>query len=178
MNPRKQKEKERRRARTLAEEAWEAVHAGNLDLAEKIIRRAVAAQPDNPVLWSDQGVVLDLRHNEAEAAKSFRTAVSPAPTFAEPYAHLAALRIRQGFAREAVALQTQAVKHAPENAAYADRLEAYRVLASERDAQAVQQQPVREAPDRQTGLAAAIPCARLPLRVAAPPWQPLREPLP
>jgi uncharacterized protein HemY len=50
MNPKKQKVKDRRRARKLAEQAWEAAHAGNLDLAEKIIRRAVAAQPDNPVL--------------------------------------------------------------------------------------------------------------------------------
>lgn len=39
MNPKKQKQKDRRRARKLAEEAWDAVHAGNLDLAEKIIRR-------------------------------------------------------------------------------------------------------------------------------------------
>ena len=28
---------------------------GSLDLAEKIIRRAVAAQVDNPVQWTDQG---------------------------------------------------------------------------------------------------------------------------
>ena len=33
MNPKKQKEKDRRRARKLADEAWEAAHAGNLDLA-------------------------------------------------------------------------------------------------------------------------------------------------
>lgn len=128
MNPKKQKVKDRRRARKLAEQAWETAHEGNLDLAEKIIRRAVAAQPDNPVLWNDQGVLLALRHKEADAEESFRTAVSLAPTFAEPYAHLAALRIRQGFAQEAVALQTQAVKHDPRNAAYAEQLEAYQAL--------------------------------------------------
>jgi hypothetical protein len=128
MNPKKQKEKDRRRARKLAEQAWEAVHAANLDLAEKIVRRAVAAQPDNPVLWNDQGMVLGLRGKEAEAAESFRTALTLAPTFAEPYAHLAALHLRQGFAREAVALQAQAVKHAPQNATYAEQLEAYRSL--------------------------------------------------
>src|SRR5438132_8209154 len=115
MNPKKQKVKDRRRARKLADEAWEAVHRGNLDLAEKIIRRAVAAQADNPVLWNDQGLVLGLRHKEAEAAEAFSAALSLAPTFAEPYAHLAALRIRGGFAKEAVALQAQAVKHAPQN---------------------------------------------------------------
>jgi hypothetical protein len=137
MNPKKQKEKDRRRARKLADEAWEAAHAGNLDLAEKIIRRAVAAQADNPVLWNDQGAVLSLRHKDAEAAEAFRTALTLAPTFAEPYAHLAALRLRQGFTREAVALQTQAVKHAPQNAIHAERLEAYRSLAGQDDAQAV-----------------------------------------
>ena len=55
MTAKKQKEKDRRRARRLAEEAWEAAAEQNLDLAEKIIRRAVATQPDNPVLWNDQG---------------------------------------------------------------------------------------------------------------------------
>ncbi len=128
MNPKKQKEKDRRRARKLAEEAWEAANANNLDLAEKIIRRAVAAQEDNPVFWNDQGMLLSLRHKEAEAAEAYRTAISLAPTFAEPYVRLAALRARQGFAKVAVALQAQAVRHAPENAAYTDQLDAYRSL--------------------------------------------------
>jgi hypothetical protein len=131
MNPKKQKEKDRRRARKLADEAWEAVHVGNLDLGEKIIRRAVAAQGDNPVLWNDQGVILCLRHKDDEADESFRTALSLAPTFAEPYAHLAALRVRQGFVREAVALQTQAVKHAVHVEVYAEHLDAYRALAGQ-----------------------------------------------
>jgi len=138
MNPKKQKAKDRRRARKLAEQAWEADDAGNLDLAEKIVRRAVAAQMDNPVLWVDQGQILGLRGKEAESADAFRAAISLAPTFAEPYAHLAALRIRQGFSAEAVALQAQAVKHAPDDAAHAERLAAYQALAdSERP-------PVRE----------------------------------
>ena len=60
-----QKEKDRRRARKLAEEAWESANVDNLDLAVKIIRRAVDTQPDNPVLWNDQGVLL-LRAGHAE----------------------------------------------------------------------------------------------------------------
>ena len=129
MNPKKQKEKDRRRSRKLAEQAWEAAHAGNLDLAEKIVRRAVLAQLDNPVLWTDQGVILGLRQNDAEAAEAFRAAISLAPAFAEPYAHLATLRVRQGFVTEAVSLQTQAVKHDPQNAGHAERLAAYQSLA-------------------------------------------------
>src|SRR5690242_19603424 len=112
MNPKKQKEKDRRRARKLADEAWEAVNEGNLDLGEKIIRRAVAAQEDNPVLWNDQGMILVLKKKEAEAAEAFRAAMSLSPTFAEPYVRLAVLRFRQGFAKEAVSLQTQAVENA------------------------------------------------------------------
>lgn len=131
MNPKKQKEKDRRRARKLADEAWEAADQGNLDLAEKIIRRAVAAQEDNPVLWNDQGMLLVLRQKDLDAADAFRAAISLAPTYAEPYAHLATLRLRQGSARDAVALQTQAAKHAPDNAGYLDRLEAYRALAGQ-----------------------------------------------
>ena len=96
MNPKKQKEKDRRRARKLAEQAWEAANQGNIDLAEKIIRRAIAAQEDNPVLWNDQGLLLGMRSKQAEAEKSFRAALSLAPTFAEPYVHLAALRFREG----------------------------------------------------------------------------------
>src|SRR5207249_932725 len=110
MNPKKQKEKERRRARKLADEAWEAADHDDLNLAEKIIRRAVATQPENPVLWNDQGLLLRLRGKEAEAEDAFRMALRLAPDFAEPYDHLAALRARQGFVAEAVALQTQAVK--------------------------------------------------------------------
>src|SRR5207245_1774928 len=117
---------------------------GNLDLAEKIIRRAVTAQPDNPLLWNDQGAVLGLRQKDAEAAESFRTALSLAPTFAEPYDHLAALSVRQGFAREAVALQMQAVKHAPENLVYAERLEAYRSLAGQQTVQVATPQQGKE----------------------------------
>ena len=131
MNPKKQKEKDRRRSRKLAEQAWDAVEADNLDLAEKIIRRAVDAQPDNPVLWNDQGIILGLRRKEAESAEAFRAAISLAPTFAEPYDRLATLRIRQGFSREAVSLQAQAVKHAPRSATYAERLQAYQSLAEQ-----------------------------------------------
>jgi predicted Zn-dependent protease len=110
MNPKKQKAKDRRRARVLAEQAWEAVNQGNLDLAEKIIRRAVSTQEDNPVLWNDQGVILGLRHKDSEVAKSFAAALSLAPKYADPYAHLANLSLRQDKSRRRPTgcLQTQA----------------------------------------------------------------------
>jgi hypothetical protein len=131
MNPKKAKEKERRRARKLADEAWDAVNDENLDLAEKIIRRAVATQPDNPVLWNDQGMVLRLRGKNTEAADSFRTAISLAPNYAEPFTHLAELRARVGQFRDAVGLMELAVKYAPHHVLLAERLESYRALVGQ-----------------------------------------------
>jgi len=128
MNPKKTKEKERRRARKLADEAWAAADQNNLDLAEKIIRRAVATQPDNPVLWNDQGMILSLRSKDDDAEKAFRTAISLAPSYAEPFTNLAAMRARQGCVRDAIHWMEKAIMHAPQTAAYVDRLEAYRAL--------------------------------------------------
>jgi hypothetical protein len=129
MNAKKQKAKERRRAGKMAAEAWEAVEAGNLDLAEKLIRRAATTQPDNARLWNDRGLILGLRGNEREADRGFRYAIRLARDFAEPYHHLAALRARQDRLDDAVALEADAVKWAPQNAEYAERLAAYRAEA-------------------------------------------------
>ncbi len=128
MNAKKAKEKERRRARKLAEQAWQAADEENLDLAEKMIRRAVDTQPDNPVLWNDQGLILKLRGKEGEAEQAFRAAISLAPTYADPYAHLAAMFAAQGYLHDAVRLLEQAVPHAPPTAPYGERLAAYRAL--------------------------------------------------
>jgi hypothetical protein len=142
MNPKKTKEKERRRARKLAEEAWEAANDQNLDLAEKIIRRAVATQPDNPVLWNDQGMVLALRSKDREAEEAFRAAISLAPTYAEPFANLANMQAKWGYLQEAVRLMEQAVQFAPQSPAFAERLEAYRALVEIRSAAESQRTPV------------------------------------
>ncbi len=168
MNPKKQNEKDRRRARKLAEEAWAAVEADNLDLAEKVVRRAVAAQPDNPVLWVDVGAILGLRHKEAEAADAFRAAISLAPTFAEAYARLAALRVRQGFTAEAASLQAEAVRHAPDHVGYAEQLAAYKSMADSANPPAL---PAPQPPPSDTDL------GEWPQRLAACDWERLGEQL-
>jgi hypothetical protein len=145
MNPKKKKEKDRRRARKLSDEAWEAANAGNLDLAEKIIRRAVAAQKDNPAVWTDQGVLLAMRDKAAEAERSFRAAIRLSPTFVDAYAQLAALRAREGYLDDAIAWQTQAVQQAPQDAALAERLETYRALARQQPHRSVVEPPAEEA---------------------------------
>lgn len=176
MNPKKQKEKKRRRARKLADEAWQAAEDGNLDLAEKIIRRAVAAQKDNPVLWDDQGSILVLRGKEDEAEKSFRNALRLVPTFAEAYAHLAALRVKRGWLEQAVRLQEQAVTHAPTNACYAEKLQAYRALAADENARRPQPSPLPE-PATPAAPAVDLPAVDWPARVAALDWKALGETL-
>ena len=125
MNPKKVKEKERRRARKLADEAWEAANNGDLQLAEKIIRRATATQPDNPVLWNDQGMILALARKDSEAEETFYAALSLAPDFAEAYYHLASLCLRRGWVEKSVRLAARAVELAPEMAAYRERLAEY-----------------------------------------------------
>ena len=102
MNARKQREKNRRRASRLAQQAWEAADDDNFDLAVKMIRRAVELNPANPVLWNDQGTLLLELNEDDKAAISFQAAIQAAPDFAEAYASLAAIRARQGKAEQAV----------------------------------------------------------------------------
>src|SRR5947207_13210290 len=128
MTAKKQKEKARRRARKLADQAWEAANAHNLDLAVKIMRRAADTQPDNPVLWNDLGVLLLQAGDDREADRSFRSALSLAPDYAEPFAHLAAIRVRQGRLDDALLLQARAHQHDPGNPDHAERPNAYRAL--------------------------------------------------
>jgi hypothetical protein len=175
MNLKKQKEKERRRARKLADEAWQAAEGGNLDLAEKIIRRAVAAQLDNPVLWDDQGAILLLRGKEDEAEKSFRNALRLVPTYAEALAHLAGLRARRGWYEQAVRLQEQAVTHAPNNAGHAEKLAAYRALLADEAARHPQPPSVPE--PQPVAPAVDLPAVDWPGRVADLDWKAVGEAL-
>jgi uncharacterized protein len=176
MNLKKQKEKERRRARKLADEAWQAVTDGNLDLAEKIIRRAVAVQQDNPVLWDDQGAILLLRGKEDEAEKSFHNALRLVPTYAEAFAHLAGLRVRRGWFDQAVRLQEQAVTHAPGNVGFAEKLQAYRTLAADEKTHRPQPPPEPE-PAPAAPPALDLPAVDWPGRVATLEWDALGESL-
>jgi hypothetical protein len=141
MNSRKQRQKERRRARKLAEQAWEAAEEGNLDMALRIIRRAIDANPGNPLLWNDLGLLLTHR-DECEAAAAFQAAISLAPDLAEAYAHLAEIRVRQGLLREAVTLQVEAVRLESDNRAYQERLETWCRLAGDFAASETQAVPI------------------------------------
>jgi hypothetical protein len=141
MTAKKQKEKQRRRARKMADEAWDAVEADNLDLAGKLSQRAVTTQPDNPRLWYDRGRILLLSGDETGADRAFRYAIRLARDFAEPYHQLAALRARQDRLDDAVALEADALRLAPDNPEYAAQLEAYRTWAEQQRQETLRQLP-------------------------------------
>jgi hypothetical protein len=170
MTAKRQKDKDRRRARRLADQAWEAANAGDLGLAVKIIRRAVEANPESPLLWNDQGVLLARSGDGPAAERSFRAALAIAPDFAEAYAHLAAARARQGHFAEAVALQAQAVRHAP-GAGHEERLDAYRALAGQPLAAPPPQRPAEPPADA----VAAVTVAEWGRRLAALDWHALAQ---
>lgn len=128
MNPKKKRSKNRRRARRLADQAWDAAENCNFDLAAKIIRRAVALNPGNPVLWNDQGLLLCQSGDDDDAAASFEAAITLSPNFAQAYANLADVRARQGRTDQSVVLQREAVRHAPESTHYREKLTAYEAL--------------------------------------------------
>jgi len=131
MNAKKQRDKDRRRANRLAEEAWQAAEQDRFDLAARIIRRAVDLNPSSPVLWHDQGTFLARMRQEDGAARAFQTAIQLAPDFAEAYASLAALRASQGKMEQAVAIQSEAARHAPDSSRHGDALACYKALLAD-----------------------------------------------
>jgi Flp pilus assembly protein TadD len=88
----------------MAQEAWEAAESCDFALAVRIIRRAVDLNPANPLLWHDQGTLLVELQQDELAAEAFQAAIQLAPSFADPYASLAAIRARQGIMEQAVKL--------------------------------------------------------------------------
>lgn len=128
MNAKKAREKNRRRARRLAEQAWEAADDENIDLAIKIIRRAIDLAPGNPQLWNDRGLLYLQLGDDDRAVEAFQACISLAPDFAESYAHLAAIRVRQGYLDKALLLQREAVELQPDQPGSKEQLKAIECL--------------------------------------------------
>src|SRR5262249_45822481 len=84
-----------------------------------------------PVLWNDLGVLLMQSGDVEEAERMFRAAQSLAIGYAEPYANLAAIRLRQGRLEAAITLQERAAERDPGSATHAERLAAYRAMRGE-----------------------------------------------
>ncbi len=128
MNAKKQRDKIRRRASRMAEQAWDAADDGHFDLAVRIIRRAVELNPANPALWHDQAALLLELGEDEPAAQAFQAAIQLAPDFADAYASLAAIRARQGKMEQVVTLGREAARHAPDSPRYKDALAGYEAL--------------------------------------------------
>jgi hypothetical protein len=131
MNAKKQRDKIRRRANRMAQQAWDAAEGNHFDLAVRIIRRAVDLNPGNPALWHDQGTLLLELGQDEPAAQAFQAAIQLAPDFADAYASLAAIRARQGKMEQAVALEREAARHAPDSKRHKDALAGYEVLLTD-----------------------------------------------
>ncbi len=128
MHAKKQRDKIRRRANRMAQEAWDAAEANQFELAVRIIRRAVDLNPGNPVLWHNQGTLLLELGRDESAAHAFQAAIQLAPDFADAYASLAAIRAREGKMEQAVALGREAARHAPDSERHKDALAGYEAL--------------------------------------------------
>jgi len=128
MNAKKQRDKIRRRAGRMAQQAWDAAEDQHFDLAVRIIRRAVELNPANPVLWHDQGMLLLELWLDEPTAQAFQAAIQLAPDFADAYASLAAIRARQGKMEQAVTLAREAVRHAPDSPRHKVALAGYEAL--------------------------------------------------
>lgn len=130
MHSKKQRTKNRRRARKLADQAWESVDADNLDMAMKLIRRATDVFAGNPILWNDRGLIHMMRDETDQASKSFLAALALTPDFAEAYAHLAGIALQEGKPREAAELIARAAALQPANATYTQLKDAYAAAAT------------------------------------------------
>ncbi len=179
MNAKKQKTKQRRRAKKLAEQAWDAAEDGHPSLATRIICRATKQDPGNPLLWLDQGRIFSQYGDDQDAARALQTALTLAPNLAEACAHLAAIRFRQGLIAQAASLQEQAVKSDPHSPQYAEALVTYRAACSASENVATSAEVANE----QHFSAIACPVeqaarerfAKLAGRVDAASWQEIEE---
>jgi hypothetical protein len=84
----KKRRRAKRHAERLVEEAIEAAASGHLQLAEKLIQRALGAGPANARFWVEQARIDLLRGMTARAERAVRRALELSPTYAEARALL------------------------------------------------------------------------------------------
>jgi cytochrome c-type biogenesis protein CcmH/NrfG len=89
------------RAHRAIEDAWAAVTAGRIDLAVRILTRAVRQAGEHPDVWTEYGRILAEAGRLRDAEKALRNAILIAPTFADAHAALAEVLARMGLSIEA-----------------------------------------------------------------------------
>jgi hypothetical protein len=123
MGGERQRTKARRRAAELCDDAWRAVEAGDLALAERLCRRAVAEDEENFEAWTDLGEVLLLQDKLAEADRAFRQALAHGPSSSEAWAGLAEIYVREDKLAKAVDHLRRAVASDRYNRVFVQRLQ-------------------------------------------------------
>lgn len=136
MSSPRDRKKARRRADKTMDEAYEALLAGRLPLAEKLARRAIAGGEGNARLWLDLGRILWRCGRGDEAEEAFRRAIALAKDYGEAFAELAAFQAAVGKWQQAERLQRRAVELRPNDADAAAKLASYAAMLPRGDAAA------------------------------------------
>lgn len=145
-NLHRQKRKERRRARRLADHAWNAAERSDLDKAAEMLRHAVKARPGDCVLWNDLGLILWRQDKPRDAEKAFRNALSLRPAYEDGKMNLAALLADRGFYRQALRLEEELAEASPRAELHRKRVAEYRA-----EAERIERDRGRDAPEGGTG---------------------------
>jgi hypothetical protein len=124
----KKQRKARRRVEKTMEQAWEAMEAGDLALAEKLSRRAINDGKINPRIWNDHGLILQMCDQFDEAANAFRYAVTMAPNYTEALSNLAKLLTNLGQVAQAVRVQRRVTEFDPSSTEAQELLRTYEAL--------------------------------------------------
>lgn len=93
-----------------------ALTAGDAERAEQLLRRAVAAVPNNAQFHRNLAHLLDLGDRPAEAEREAAAALALDPAFPEACITMTRVLRRQGRLREALAVHERAVAAAPQDA--------------------------------------------------------------
>jgi len=137
-NLHRKKQKDRQRGRKLADDAWEAADAGDLEVAERRMRSALKGHEDDPVLWNDLALVLWKRGLVKDAEKALRNAMLIRPGYEDALMNLAALLASRGFYRQALRIEEELAESGSPRREYHRKMAGeYQALAEKRSAEGI-----------------------------------------
>jgi tetratricopeptide (TPR) repeat protein len=110
----------------LNEAGWNLLNQGDGARAAQMFTRALALQPDEPVLLFGASVASHVQGHTQEAKKTLRRAIEIAPRFTPASLLLSEIVYGEGDLDQAIRICEQALKAAPGNADLTARLDAWR----------------------------------------------------
>ena len=105
--------KDRKRARRLLDEAWEALQSSDLVLADKLSKRATAECASYPAAHCERGEILIHAQRFAEADRALRHALALDPRFVEAFAALSRLYEAEDKPAKALEFARRALQSSP-----------------------------------------------------------------